>query len=102
MDSSFVFVIVIVFFLGIAGLIFYLRSARKKESWKGTVIEKYTMNAEDANDGSITTTQTVCYIVVQVDGGANKKVNVNKKLYDSFNKGDRVEKKSGEYNPVKV
>lgn len=101
MDSTFLFILIPVFILLIAGLIIYTLQKRMKESWEGTITDKKTeITTRKTDNGDYK--ETVYYIFVKTSEGVSKSVSVGKNLYDSFNVGDAIVKKSGSYNPEKA
>ena len=99
--------IFLLFFVILPGSLIYLffkiikkRAAKRKEtSWKGKIVDKKYEEYED-EDGSIP--DVVYTLFIQTDSGEKIKINVPKKIYDDFKKGDKAEKKKGELHPEKI
>ncbi len=69
---------------------------KKQEIWKGT-LEKKKENYVDEDS-----TQTYSLIFRTEQGKKKKMIISNRDTYDSWSVGDKVEKKQGEYYPMKV
>jgi hypothetical protein len=64
-----------------------------KSTWKGVVIDK-TYNERRDDEYRNKVDQFYC-IVFKTDDGQTRKIAVTKQMYDSYNIGDKAEKKSG-------
>jgi hypothetical protein len=84
--------------LGFLFLVYKLIMKSKNFSWKGTVVDKIYREGED-DDGHTTHFFT---LVVETEGGAKKNVGVSQKLYDQFEKGDKIQKPKGKLFPEKI
>jgi hypothetical protein len=74
----------------------------KKQAYTGTIIEKIYKVKKEEDDG-IHKTSHLYSIKVKID--ATQKIHgiaVSRDLYDQFQEGDRIEKKSGESWPHKI
>lgn len=69
------------------------RRKRIKSSWKGTVEKKIEQNDEGGKSYSV---------VFRKEDGKKVTLHMKKKDYEKFREGDTVEKRSGEYNPIRV
>jgi hypothetical protein len=99
-EKAFVFGPIIIFFLffgsliiGFLFLVFKVIRSGLKSAWKGVVIDK-TYNERRDSDHHNKVNQFYC-IVFKTDNGQTRKIAVTKQMYDSYNIGDRAEKKSG-------
>lgn len=101
MNSTIIFVLIPAFIILVAGLIIAALQKRMKESWAGTVTDKKTGTATRKTDSG-DYKETAYYIYIKTSEGMSKSVSVGKNLYDSFNIGDAIVKKSGSYNPEKA
>ncbi|MFA6889272.1 MAG: hypothetical protein WC254_07295 [Candidatus Woesearchaeota archaeon] len=90
----------VVFFIVILSLIIVSIQKRKKEVWKGRLEDKKVITETRRND-EYNRKVDVYYLFIKLENGTNKKMSVNKKLYESFSIGDEIEKKEGMYDPVK-
>ena len=102
MDTTVFLLLFAVAVVVFVGFIFYMRGKRIKESWKGTVVDKKVLETTSSNGGASETTTYIYNLSVKTVGGQEKRITVSKSIYDSLDKGDTVEKKSGAYDPVKV
>ena len=86
----------IVLVLAIIGIMVWWVVKKRGEEWKGEVIKKSYSPGDYENSPSYT-------VVFKTDGGKKKRfITADSKYYDSWNEGDRAEKKKGEFFPSKV
>jgi hypothetical protein len=71
----------------------------KKSAWKGELIDKLYREKEDFDSGRIERYYT---LVFKTEEGKEIKAGTSKEIYDSYNVGDRAEKKSGKFQFEKV
>jgi len=90
----FVFVFFVVL-IPIAIVIFLILKG-KKQSWKGVIIDKKDVEKEDFDTNRI---EHIYKIVVKLDGSRDKYIEVDREKFDTWNIGDRLEKKSGQMWP---
>ena len=90
----------IIFFIVIISLIITSIQKRKKEVWKGYLEDKKIITEMRRND-EYHRKVDIYYLYIKLEEGTSKKMSVNKKLYESFSIGDKIEKKEGMYDPVK-
>ena len=84
--------------LALCGIIvWFVLKAMKKEAYTGVVASKHEEELEDANDNPY----TAYYLVVKLEDGGQKHVQLGKKLWIPFNVGDKIIKEAGKYNPTK-
>ena len=92
---GFIFIFIIPFIL----LILYLVRKGKKQAWKGEIIDKRSESKRDFDTNRV----EVCYkVVIKLESGKEKHMEVDKERYDRWNIGDKLEKKSGELWPEKI
>ncbi|MGI5841221.1 MAG: DUF7489 domain-containing protein [Patescibacteria group bacterium] len=85
-----------IIFVAAVTIIFTFVSLRqKKSSWKGVLTDKKIKADDDDNESY--------QLIFTTDEGKRVRVSVaTKQGFDQFVVGDRFEKKSGEYFPVKI
>ena len=90
----------ILMILGVSGIFYYLGMKEKNSAWKGYLENKYS-ETKRARKGVFK--QTRYYWVFKTDEGKTIKKEVFSETgYDMFNIGDRIEKRKGEFTPVKI
>jgi hypothetical protein len=105
-EKAVVFGPIIIFFLIfaalIAGFLFVvvkLVLKGRKSAWKGTLVDKLYKEQKDFDTDRTNQYHT---LVFKTDEGKEIKVGTSKQVYDSYNIGDKAEKKSGKFWPEKV
>lgn len=101
MDVIVVFVVAVGFFVIVAAFIFSTILKRKNETWTGTLKDKRVEEEIRRSDGDKRKVE-MHYLYVELADGTKKKISVGQRLWETFSVGDRIEKKSGSYNPNKV
>jgi len=91
---GFLFLIIVPFTI----LIVVLVVKGKNQAWKGTIVDKLESTHTDMDDH--TTTNLIA--VVQIDGGREAKIAVDRNRYNEWEVGDRLEKVKGESWPKKI
>ena len=87
---SIILVVVIVVIMG------WWVTKKKNESWKGRLEKKNYVSGDEDSSGSY-------HIVFRTDEGKKKKFSTRDEgYYNSWNVGDRCEKRRGDFFPVKV
>lgn len=88
-------VLTIIFVAAVTAFFSYLAMKQKKSAWKGILIDK-KIKTDDENSDSY-------QLIFKTDEGKKVKVQIaTKEGFDQFQVGDRFEKKSGEFFPVKI
>ncbi len=86
----------IILVLAIVGIMVWWVAKKRGEEWKGEVIKKRYSPGDYENSPSYT-------VVFKTDEGKKKRfTTADSKYYDSWNEGDRAEKKKGEFFPSKM
>ena len=85
--------------LGFLALVGKLVYKGRKLAWKGTLIDKLHKTGEDMDSGK---TQHFNTLVFKTEEGKELKVGTSKDVFDTYNVGDKAEKKSGEFWPKKI
>ncbi|MDD3475051.1 MAG: hypothetical protein PHP08_04120 [Candidatus Dojkabacteria bacterium] len=80
-------------------LVIFLILKSKKSAWKGEIVGKKELDKEDFDTNEI---EHIYKVIVRIDGGRDKHMEVDRDRYEMWNIGDRLEKKSGEMWPEKV
>lgn len=92
-----------IYFLVSVALIFLLyglrERMRKHAAWEGTITDKSSKREWYGYHGNKLPT---FYVTVKLDDGQTKKLRIGQQLYDDASIGDRITKRSGENDPVKV
>jgi hypothetical protein len=70
------------------------RAARRNEAWEGVVVSKDRSSPDGQN--------MYHYITVKMTGNAIKKIQVRGLLWKTVNEGDKVQKRAGDYDPIKT
>lgn len=87
-------------FLAVMGIFYFLGMREKNSSWKGVLENKYS---ETKRARKSLLKQTRYYWIFKTDEGKTIKKEVfSESGYNMFNIGDRIEKKKGEFVPVKI
>ena len=92
-------VLTIVFVVGVTAFFSYISYRQKKSSWTGELIDKKYIEADTDDDSS---TPEKYILVFKTDSGKKIKVTVSKDTYGAYSLGDKAQKKSGDYYPVKI
>jgi hypothetical protein len=106
-EKAVIFGPMIVFFLIFGGLVvgfltmvIKLALKGKASAWKGVLVDKvYNSRRDFENSHKVNQFFT---LVFKTDDGKTMKVGTSKDVYDTYNIGDKAEKKSGEFWPKKV
>ena len=88
------FPLILIVVVVIAYLVIRSNQKRKASAWTGVVSDKVVR--EDSDGGG------AYYVTFKTDAGDKIKLTVKKSLFEALSVGDKVEKRSGERNPVKV
>jgi len=92
-------VLTILFVAGVTAFFSYISYRQKKSSWIGELIDKKYIEADTDDDSS---TPEKYILIFKTISGKKVKVTVSKETYNAFNLGDKAQKKSGDYYPVKI
>ncbi len=92
---GFIFIFIIPFFV----LILYLVRKGKKQAWKGEIIDRKVVSKRDFDTNQLEESYKV---VIKLESGKEKHMEVDKERYEKWNIGDKLEKKSGELWPEKL
>jgi hypothetical protein len=88
--------------IAVAILFIVLIRRGKKQTYSGTIVEKIYREKKENDDGFHRVSHLYT-IKVKIDGVEKvHAIAISKDLYDQFNEGDRIEKKSGESWPYKI
>jgi hypothetical protein len=88
--------------IAVAILIIVLIRRGKKQAYTGTIVEKVYREKKEIDDG-FKRVSHLYSIRVKIDGMEKvHAIALSRDLYDQFNEGDRIEKKSGESWPHKI
>ena len=88
--------------IAVAILIFILYRRGKKQAYSGTIVEKIH-NTKTEDDGPRHKVSHLYSVKVKIDAtGEVHAIALSREMYDQFQEGDRIEKKSGESWPHKV
>jgi hypothetical protein len=105
-EKIIIFAPILIFFLIFAGLVIgflvivvKLVSKGRKMAWQGTLVDKMYKTREDYDSKRINHFYT---LVFKTEEGKEIKVGTSQEVYDTYNIGDRAEKKSGELWPKKI
>jgi len=83
-------------FLVVTGLMTWWYINKRNEEWKGEVIKKKFSAGDDE-------TNPYYYLTFKTEKGKKKKISTPSKQYwDTWEVGDKGEKKKGEFFPVKI
>ncbi len=93
------YLFIFVFILPFVIFIFYLFFKGKKQAWKGEIIDKKITTTEDFDSGR---EEIHNKIIIKLESGRTKYLEVDRTRYDAWDVGDKLEKKSGELWPEKV
>ena len=94
------FVLFGVLALGFLLLVFKLISKGRASAWRGELVDKlYNSRRDSDNPRKVNHFYT---LVFKIEDGTTVKVGTSKEVYDSYNIGDKAEKKSGEFWPKKL
>lgn len=96
---TFFFIFISVFILPFGILIAYLFFKGKKQAWKGEIIDKKITTTEDFDTDR---EETHFKIIIKLESGRTKYLEVDRTKYDAWEIGDKLEKRSGELWPEKV
>jgi membrane protein implicated in regulation of membrane protease activity len=70
------------------------RTTRRKEVWEGVVVSKDRSSPDGQN--------MYHYITVKLTSNVTKKVQIRGSLWKTLSEGDKVQKRVGDYDPIKV
>jgi hypothetical protein len=88
--------------IGVIVLIIVLYRRGKKQAYTGLIVEKI-YRVKEVDDDGFHKTSHLYSIKVKIDGVERiHAIALSKELYDQFQEGDRIEKKSGESWPHKI
>lgn len=89
------FVIIVPFTI----LIIVLVIKGRKQAWKGVIIDKEKREKRDFDTDRL---ETSYIVVIKLESGREKHMEVDLGRYNEWNVGDKLEKVSGEMWPMKV
>lgn len=72
----------------------------RASAWKGELVDKIYNSRRDFDNPH--KTDEFFTLVFKTEDGKTIKVGTSKSVYDTYNKGDKAEKKSGEFWPKKI
>jgi len=105
-EKAIIFGPIIIFFLifgvlviGFLTVVVKLIAKGKAMAWKGTLVDKLYKTGQDIDSDRVTHFYT---LVFKTDDGKELKVGTSKQMYDSYEIGDKAEKKAGELWPKKI
>jgi hypothetical protein len=98
MDAQTIFITVLVVG-GFTALLSYISYRQKQSSWVGTVTNKFHEDATSDENGSSAEKFKVTF---KTSTGKKVTCDFFEKEFDSYQIGDKAEKKSGEYFPKKI
>jgi len=100
-DAARIIFYIFIFFIVLLpiALIVFLVLKGKKAAWKGEIIDKKEVDKEDFDTGRV---DHIYKVIIKLDGGRNKHMEVDRGRYEMWKIGDRLEKKTGEMWPERV
>jgi hypothetical protein len=105
-EKAIIFGPIIIFFVIFAALaigflivVVKLVAKGRKMAWKGTLVDKLHKTKDEFDSNKVSHFYT---LVFKTEEGKEIKVGVSKEMFDSYNVGDRAEKKSGEFWQKKI
>ena len=106
-EKAVIFGPIIIFFVifavlagGFLLLVFKLVMKGRAMAWKGELVDKVYKTSEDYDNPH--KVNQFFTLVFKTEDGKTMKVGTSKEVYDSYNIGDKAEKKSGELWPKKI
>jgi len=106
-EKAVIFGPIIIFFvifgaliIGFLVVVVKLVAKGRASAWKGELVDKlYNTQRDFDNDKKVNQFFT---LVFKTEDGKTIKVGTSKQVYDTYNIGDKAEKKSGEFWPKKL
>jgi hypothetical protein len=105
-EKLLIFIPIIIFFsifavlvIGFLALVISLVNKGRKSAWIGILTDKMFKTRDEYDSNKVNHFYT---LVFKIGDGKEIKVGTSKEMFDSFNIGDRAEKKSGEFWPKKI
>jgi len=79
----------------VTGIIMFFVKKTKNDEWEGELFKKRF------NSGDMETSESFTLVFKTIEG-KKKRIQVNRKVYENWNEGDKAKKVKGEFHPQKV